>query len=92
MSILPWLSRKDIQCPDRLGHDAIEDARTTLELARYFLKYGPKKVSIFAFLKIMGLEQRVTDQSPAVTFLYKNGSVIQAEHVFEIKTCTTSIM
>uniref|UniRef100_A0A8D2A0N0 RNA exonuclease 5 n=1 Tax=Sus scrofa TaxID=9823 RepID=A0A8D2A0N0_PIG len=35
---------KDIQCPDRLGHDAIEDARTTLELARYFLKYGPKKV------------------------------------------------
>ncbi|OBS60205.1 hypothetical protein A6R68_08685, partial [Neotoma lepida] len=38
---------KDIQCPDKLGHDTIEDARTTLELARYFLKYGPKKVSIF---------------------------------------------
>ncbi|XP_020942169.1 putative RNA exonuclease NEF-sp isoform X7 [Sus scrofa] len=36
---------KDIQCPDRLGHDAIEDARTTLELARYFLKYGPKKIA-----------------------------------------------
>uniref|UniRef100_A0A8C8XYH8 RNA exonuclease 5 n=1 Tax=Panthera leo TaxID=9689 RepID=A0A8C8XYH8_PANLE len=34
---------KDIQCPDRLGHDATEDARTTLELARYFLKYGPRK-------------------------------------------------
>ncbi|XP_053750411.1 RNA exonuclease 5 isoform X2 [Panthera pardus] len=36
---------KDIQCPDRLGHDATEDARTTLELARYFLKYGPKKIA-----------------------------------------------
>ncbi|XP_064448813.1 RNA exonuclease 5 isoform X8 [Mirounga angustirostris] len=36
---------KDIQCPDRLGHDAIEDARTTLELARYFLKYGPRKIA-----------------------------------------------
>lgn len=42
-----FISRKDIQCPDKLGHDTIEDARTTLELARYFLKYGPKKVSIF---------------------------------------------
>ncbi|XP_058142288.1 RNA exonuclease 5 isoform X5 [Dasypus novemcinctus] len=36
---------KDIQCPDRLGHDATEDARTTLELAQYFLKYGPKKIA-----------------------------------------------
>nr|XP_044998777.1 RNA exonuclease 5 isoform X2 [Jaculus jaculus] len=36
---------KDIQCPNMLGHDAIEDARTTLELAQYFLKYGPKKVA-----------------------------------------------
>nr|XP_048316494.1 RNA exonuclease 5 isoform X2 [Myodes glareolus] len=36
---------KDIQCPDKLGHDTIEDARTTLELVRYFLKYGPKKIA-----------------------------------------------
>ncbi|XP_025772577.1 RNA exonuclease 5 isoform X2 [Puma concolor] len=36
---------KDIQCPHRLGHDATEDARTTLELARYFLKYGPRKIA-----------------------------------------------
>nr|AAC31668.1 Unknown gene product [Homo sapiens] len=36
---------KDIQCPDRLGHDATEDARTILELARYFLKHGPKKIA-----------------------------------------------
>ncbi|XP_074238058.1 RNA exonuclease 5 isoform X1 [Saimiri boliviensis] len=36
---------KDIQCPDRLGHDATEDARTTLELVQYFLKYGPKKIA-----------------------------------------------
>ncbi|XP_007120020.2 RNA exonuclease 5 [Physeter macrocephalus] len=36
---------KDIQCPDRFGHDATEDARTTLELAQYFLKYGPKKIA-----------------------------------------------
>ncbi|XP_023102674.2 RNA exonuclease 5 isoform X2 [Felis catus] len=36
---------KDIQCPDRLGHDATEDARTTLELAQYFLKYGPRKIA-----------------------------------------------
>ncbi|XP_078296224.1 RNA exonuclease 5 isoform X3 [Panthera onca] len=36
---------KDIQCPDRFGHDATEDARTTLELARYFLKYGPRKIA-----------------------------------------------
>uniref|UniRef100_A0A8I3N0L6 RNA exonuclease 5 n=1 Tax=Canis lupus familiaris TaxID=9615 RepID=A0A8I3N0L6_CANLF len=36
---------KDIQCPNRLGHDATEDARTTLELARYFLKYGPRKIA-----------------------------------------------
>ncbi|KAL1774235.1 RNA exonuclease NEF-sp isoform X1 [Sigmodon hispidus] len=36
---------KDIQCPDKLGHDTIEDARTTLELARYFLRYGPKKIA-----------------------------------------------
>ena len=92
MSILPWLSRKDIQCPDRFGHDATEDARTALELARYFLKYGPKKVSTFAFLKIMRLEQSHRPPYPAVTFLYKNGSVIQGEHVFEIKTCITSIM
>lgn len=36
---------KDIQCPNKLGHDATEDARTTLELAQYFLKYGPKKIA-----------------------------------------------
>ncbi|ELW62516.1 Acyl-coenzyme A synthetase ACSM3, mitochondrial [Tupaia chinensis] len=42
--ILDYLTRKDIQCPDRVGHDAIEDARITLELAQYFLKHGPKKV------------------------------------------------
>nr|XP_003418935.1 RNA exonuclease 5 isoform X2 [Loxodonta africana] len=36
---------KDIQCPNRIGHDAIEDARTSLELACYFLKYGPKKIA-----------------------------------------------
>uniref|UniRef100_A0A8C0X6Q4 RNA exonuclease 5 n=1 Tax=Castor canadensis TaxID=51338 RepID=A0A8C0X6Q4_CASCN len=36
---------KDIQCPNRLGHDATEDARTTLELAQYFIKYGPKKIA-----------------------------------------------
>ncbi|XP_036680612.1 RNA exonuclease 5 isoform X2 [Balaenoptera musculus] len=36
---------KDIQCPDRFGHDATEDARTALELAQYFLKYGPKKIA-----------------------------------------------
>ncbi|XP_006153348.1 RNA exonuclease 5 isoform X2 [Tupaia chinensis] len=36
---------KDIQCPDRVGHDAIEDARITLELAQYFLKHGPKKIA-----------------------------------------------
>lgn len=36
---------KDIQNPNRLGHDATEDARTALELAQYFLKYGPKKVA-----------------------------------------------
>ncbi|XP_019505391.1 PREDICTED: putative RNA exonuclease NEF-sp isoform X1 [Hipposideros armiger] len=35
---------KDIQNPNRLGHDATEDARTALELAQYFLKYGPKKL------------------------------------------------
>ncbi|XP_006892768.1 PREDICTED: putative RNA exonuclease NEF-sp-like [Elephantulus edwardii] len=36
---------KDIQCPNSIGHDATEDARTTLELLRYFLKYGPKKIA-----------------------------------------------
>lgn len=34
-----------MQCPNRLGHDVREDARTSLELARFFLKYGPKKVA-----------------------------------------------
>ncbi|XP_019063219.1 RNA exonuclease 5-like [Fukomys damarensis] len=38
---------KDIQRPNRLGHDTTEDARTALELAQYFLKNGPEKVSIF---------------------------------------------
>ncbi|XP_069341791.1 RNA exonuclease 5 [Eulemur rufifrons] len=36
---------KAILGPDRVGHDATEDARTTLELARYFLNYGPKKIA-----------------------------------------------
>ncbi|XP_005405087.1 PREDICTED: putative RNA exonuclease NEF-sp isoform X2 [Chinchilla lanigera] len=36
---------KDIHRPNRLGHDATEDARTALELAQYFLKYGPKKIA-----------------------------------------------
>ncbi|XP_057171270.1 uncharacterized protein LOC113270720 isoform X2 [Ursus arctos] len=48
---------KDIQCPDRLGHDATEDARTTLELARYFLKYGPRKlVHVVPDRFILGLD------------------------------------
>ncbi|XP_031243933.1 RNA exonuclease 5 isoform X2 [Mastomys coucha] len=38
---------KDIQCPDKLGHDGLEDARTALELVQYFLKYGPKKIAEF---------------------------------------------
>ncbi|XP_021092939.1 putative RNA exonuclease NEF-sp isoform X3 [Heterocephalus glaber] len=36
---------KDIQHPNTLQHDATEDARTALELAQYFLKYGPKKIA-----------------------------------------------
>ncbi|KAF7474313.1 RNA exonuclease 5 isoform X4 [Marmota monax] len=36
---------KDIQCSERNGHDATEDATATLELAQYFLKYGPKKIA-----------------------------------------------
>ncbi|XP_021581110.2 RNA exonuclease 5 isoform X2 [Ictidomys tridecemlineatus] len=36
---------KDIQCLERNGHDATEDATATLELAQYFLKYGPKKIA-----------------------------------------------
>ncbi|XP_057551523.1 RNA exonuclease 5 [Hippopotamus amphibius kiboko] len=59
---------KDIQCPDRLGHDATEDARTTLELARYFFKYGPKKIAELNLealashqeLQAAGLEPRST--------------------------------
>nr|XP_020729432.1 putative RNA exonuclease NEF-sp isoform X2 [Odocoileus virginianus texanus] len=52
---------KDIQCPDRLGHDATEDARTTLELARYFLKYGPKKI---AELNLEALSSHQESQEP----------------------------
>nr|XP_027785581.1 RNA exonuclease 5-like [Marmota flaviventris] len=36
---------KDIQCSERDGHDATEDATASLELAQYFLKYGPKKIA-----------------------------------------------
>ncbi|KAM9725060.1 RNA exonuclease 5 isoform 2-T3 [Dama dama] len=55
---------KDIQCPDRLGHDATEDARTTLELARYFLKYGPKKI---AELNLEALSSHQESQEPRNT-------------------------
>ncbi|XP_069426387.1 RNA exonuclease 5 isoform X1 [Ovis canadensis] len=55
---------KDIQCPDRLGHDATEDARTTLELARYFLKYGPKKI---AELNLEALARHQESQEPRNT-------------------------
>ncbi|XP_020820994.1 RNA exonuclease 5 isoform X2 [Phascolarctos cinereus] len=36
---------KEIQCPDRVGHDSTEDAVATLELAQYFIKHGPKKIA-----------------------------------------------
>ncbi|XP_037670585.1 RNA exonuclease 5 isoform X3 [Choloepus didactylus] len=52
---------KDIQCPDRLGHDATEDARTTLELAQYFLKYGPKEIAE------LNLEALASDQELQAT-------------------------
>ncbi|KAM9100348.1 acyl-coenzyme A synthetase ACSM3, mitochondrial isoform X3 [Sarcophilus harrisii] len=36
---------KEIQCPDRVGHDSTEDAMATLELAQYFIKHGPRKIA-----------------------------------------------
>uniref|UniRef100_A0A5F8G601 RNA exonuclease 5 n=1 Tax=Monodelphis domestica TaxID=13616 RepID=A0A5F8G601_MONDO len=36
---------KEIQCPDRVGHDSTEDAIATLELAQYFIKHGPRKIA-----------------------------------------------
>ncbi|XP_012500446.1 PREDICTED: putative RNA exonuclease NEF-sp isoform X2 [Propithecus coquereli] len=72
---------KDIQCPDRVGHDATEDARTTLELARYFLKYGPKKI---AELNLEGLashpEVQAAGQEPrnaTEIVQYPNTSVLE---------------
>uniref|UniRef100_A0A8C5W5I5 RNA exonuclease 5 n=1 Tax=Microcebus murinus TaxID=30608 RepID=A0A8C5W5I5_MICMU len=72
---------KDIQCPGRLGHDATEDARTTLELARYFLKYGPKKI---AELNLEGLashpEVQAAGQEPknaAEIVQHPNTSVLE---------------
>ncbi|XP_011379258.1 RNA exonuclease 5 [Pteropus vampyrus] len=57
---------KDIQNPDKLGHDAKEDARTTLELARYFLKYGPKKIAELN-LEALASQQELqgADQEPS---------------------------
>lgn len=37
---------KEIQCEQRLGHDPAEDARAALELAQFFIKKGPVKVSV----------------------------------------------
>ncbi|KAF7475382.1 Hypothetical predicted protein [Marmota monax] len=36
---------RDIQRSERDGHDPTEDATATLELAQYFLKYGPRKIA-----------------------------------------------
>ncbi|XP_072454029.1 RNA exonuclease 5 isoform X2 [Notamacropus eugenii] len=36
---------KEIQCSDKVGHDSIEDALATLELAQYFIKHGPRKIA-----------------------------------------------
>ncbi|XP_043833374.1 RNA exonuclease 5 isoform X2 [Dromiciops gliroides] len=36
---------REIQCPDRVGHDSTEDAVATLELAQYFIKHGPRKIA-----------------------------------------------
>ncbi|XP_068952174.1 RNA exonuclease 5 isoform X2 [Petaurus breviceps papuanus] len=36
---------KEIQCPDKVGHDSTEDAIATLELAQYFIKHGPRKIA-----------------------------------------------
>ncbi|XP_038619715.1 RNA exonuclease 5 isoform X1 [Tachyglossus aculeatus] len=49
---------KEIQSPERVGHDSTEDAVTTLELAQYFIKHGPRKI---AELK---LETCLTPQRP----------------------------
>ncbi|XP_019607166.2 RNA exonuclease 5 [Rhinolophus sinicus] len=74
---------KDIQNPDRLGHDATEDARTALELARYFLKYGPKKVAelnLEALACHQGLHATDQGQSSTAGVQQHNTSVLDCLH------------
>uniref|UniRef100_A0A671G005 RNA exonuclease 5 n=1 Tax=Rhinolophus ferrumequinum TaxID=59479 RepID=A0A671G005_RHIFE len=74
---------KDIQNPDRLGHDATEDARTALELARYFLKYGPKKVAelnLEALARHQGLHAADQGQSSPAGVQQHNASVLDCLH------------
>ncbi|XP_008842070.1 RNA exonuclease 5 isoform X2 [Nannospalax galili] len=59
---------KDIQCSNKLGHDAIEDARTALELAQYFLKHGPQKIAEFNLdAAASHQEMKVAGQEPKTT-------------------------
>lgn len=55
---------KDIQCPNKLGRDGIEDARAALELLQYFLKYGPKKIAEFN-LEALAANQEQGDKEEA---------------------------
>ncbi|XP_070219019.1 RNA exonuclease 5 isoform X2 [Bos mutus] len=68
---------KDIQCPDRLGHDATEDARTTLELARYFLKYGPKKIAELNLEALFSYQESQEPRNTAEGVQRLNTSVLE---------------
>ncbi|XP_078095964.1 RNA exonuclease 5 isoform X2 [Mustelus asterias] len=43
--ILNYLTRREIQSEQVVGHDASEDARAALELAQYFIDHGPMEVA-----------------------------------------------
>uniref|UniRef100_A0A8C6EH64 RNA exonuclease 5 n=1 Tax=Moschus moschiferus TaxID=68415 RepID=A0A8C6EH64_MOSMO len=68
---------KDIQCPDRLGHDATEDARTALELTRYFLKYGPKKIAELNLEALSSYQESQEPRNTAEVVQQLNTSVLE---------------
>ncbi|XP_053550318.1 RNA exonuclease 5 [Bombina bombina] len=77
---------REIQCENVIGHDPAEDAKAALDLARYFIDQGPKKVAQLNLQRVLRKNNKPNKCNGSVTAAEEIPVLQQNGHVHPLET------